>query len=181
MNKENETVKTYLKVFLFIVAILMGFFMIISFEFIKGSSMEPNYLDGDIVLIEKLSKRFKNYDRGDVVVLISPEDDHSHLIKRIIGVPTERVEIADCKINITGDDYNFILEEEYIEDYKCTKDALIFKVERSVRLDKDQYYVLGDNRGVSLDSRFFGEIDEKRIMGKAVFRIWPLWSFGFLP
>ncbi len=140
---------------------------------VDGESMENNLMDGDQVLVEKVSRYFSDYDRFDVVVFYPFEGrSDEYYVKRIIGLPGETIQIVGEDIYINGE----ILEEDYGED-PITYAGI---AETPVRLGEDEYFVLGDNREISYDSRYepVGVINKKQIDGKAFLCIWPFKSFG---
>ena len=137
--------------------------------FVKGASMEENFHDGDYLLIDEISYRFDEPRRGDVIVFRYPENPSQFFIKRIIGLPGETIEIKDNKVVIFNNDYpkGFILGEGYLSPRQQT--AGNYKA----KLDNNNYYVLGDNRLQSSDSRRWGTLDKKFITGRAWVRLWP--------
>lgn len=142
---------------------------------VDGASMEYTLQNNDALLVDKVSYRFKEPKRFDIVIFPSPYDKSELYIKRIIGLPGETVQInKKGEILIDGE----ILEEDYgaevIEDPWLAKDEL--------QIATNEYFVLGDNRNVSSDSRDpdVGMIKESQIKGKAFIRIWPLKDFGLL-
>ncbi len=145
------------------------FFIIIIRTFIitpvrvDGTSMNDTLEDGDILLLYKLAK----YDRFDIVVL-NEEDDDEIIIKRIIGLPGETVKIEDGII--------YINDVEMPEDYGYGETSDY----EEVTLADDEYFLLGDNRLVSRDSRYFGPVKEEDLLGEAVFRLWPFKSIGLI-
>ncbi len=138
--------------------------------FVKGASMEPSFEDGDYILVDELSYEFNEPSRGDVVIFRYPLDPSQFFIKRVIGLPGETVEIKDNKVII----YNqtspngSVLKESYLEKTQQTLGNLRMK------LESDEYFVLGDNRFQSSDSRRWGPLDRKLITGRAFVRPWPL-------
>lgn len=124
---------------------------------VEGSSMKKTLENGDILLLYKLG----SIKRFDIVVLDEEYDDEI-IIKRIIGLPGDNVEINNGKIYVNGE----AIEDEY--GYGETSDC------DKIELDDDEYFILGDNRLISKDSRYFGPIKEDEIIGKIVFRIFPL-------
>lgn len=142
-------------------------------EVVIGASMEPTFYSGERILVERITKYLEPYERGDVVVLHPPGDDNVDYIKRIIGVEGDVVKVLDCKVYISRDGNRFKLEEPYLYEGICTQEGPKLKEGRSLRIEEDQFLVLGDNRNKSADSRSFGLIEEGRILGKVVFRFWP--------
>lgn len=132
--------------------------------FVKGSSMEPNYYSFDYLLVDKLTYRFINPQRGDVIVFHPPFDNKIYYIKRIIGLPGEKVVIKDSKIFIYNSEHpeGFELKEDYLKNHYTNGN-------KEIILGQDEYFVLGDNREVSSDSRSWGPVKRERIIGKAIF------------
>lgn len=128
---------------------------------VDGDSMYNTLNDNDIVLLSKLS----SIDRFDIIVL-KENDNNATIIKRVIGMPGDKVKIRNSKIYIN----NKIIEDEYA--YGETSDY------DEITLGDDEYFVLGDNRLISKDSRYFGAIKKSDIKGKAVFRLFPFTKFG---
>jgi len=137
--------------------------------FVKGASMEDNFHDGDYLLIDEISYRFNPPIRGDVVVFRYPENPSQFFIKRIIALPGETIQIKDNKVFIYNSDSpkGIVLGELYLSSGQQTSG------EHFVKLDNSEYFVLGDNRLQSSDSRRWGTLDKKFITGKAFIRLWP--------
>lgn len=181
-NQENQEKKTVSKrayimreLLLYAIMIVLCVFIIpryvIQRTVVDGSSMENTLQNHDNLLVEKVSYRFKTPERFDIVVFYPfHSKDSEFYVKRIIGLPGETVQIKGSDIYINGE----ILEENYgkdpIVDPGIAKDPIV--------LGEDEYFVLGDNRTVSKDSREIGVIYREDIVGKAIFRIWPLTEFG---
>nr|WP_283683965.1 signal peptidase I [Parablautia sp. Marseille-Q6255] len=142
---------------------------------VDGRSMNPNLNDGDNLIVEKLSYRFKDPERFDIIVFPPQGAPNEHYIKRIIGLPGETVQIdTDGTIYINGE----ILEEDYgLETIQNPGRAA-----EPITLGEDEYFVLGDNRNNSTDSRTekVGNVKRDTITGRAWVRIWPLSDFGVL-
>jgi signal peptidase I len=149
-------------------------------EVVHGASMYPSFESGERVLMERVTKHFKPFKRGEVVILHPPQEDHIDYIKRIVGLPGEIVKIKDCNVYVNKDGEKFILEEEYLSPDVCTVEGPELREGRSLRLKEGEYVVLGDNRGNSVDSRVFGIVKKDRIQGRVIFRFWPLERLGFL-
>lgn len=138
--------------------------------YVQGESMLPNFEQSDYLIIDQLTYglRGKNPQRGDVIVFESPVNPKEFYLKRVIGLPGERVKIESEKVFIYNDEHpqGIELDEPYIPDVTAGS--------TNVSLQPHQYFVLGDNRDESFDSRRFGPIDEGTIVGKAWIRGWPL-------
>ena len=135
---------------------------------VNGQSMEPNFSDGNYLIIDELSYRLREPHRGEVIVFESPVDS-TRLIKRIIGLPGETIQIENDKIKIyNNENYKILNEADYLpEEVQTIGD---FKIS----LAENEYLVLGDNRLASYDSRRFGPISRKNIIGRVYLRAWPL-------
>lgn len=137
---------------------------------VQGPSMEPNFLDKDYLIIDEISYRFHQPARGEVVVFESPIEPGNYLIKRVIALPGERIVIRGGEI--------FIYNNQYPDGFKLKEDYLFPGLNTGGEIDQqlqaDEYFVLGDNRQVSLDSRTFGPIKRKKITGRTWIRGWPL-------
>ena len=148
---------------------------------VSGESMEPNFLSRDYVLTDKISYRLGEPQRGDVIVFHAPpraqcpEGTGCDYIKRIIALPGETVEVKNGKYYINGQ----LLEESYIPDSKETLPNA-FVNGRVITLGPDEYFVSGDHRPNSSDSRAWGPITSKEIVGRAFFRYWPLDSIAVI-
>jgi signal peptidase I len=140
--------------------------------YVKGASMEPNFHDSEYLIIDELSYRFTKPERGQVIVFRYPRDPQEYFIKRVIGLPGEEVQIKDGHIII----YNSVhpegltLKEAYLPADLETLSAS----ESKIALGANEYFVLGDNRNASKDSRSFGAVDQSFLTGKVLFRGWPL-------
>lgn len=154
---------------------------------INGKSMFPNYNSNDAIYIDQLTPKFSDYRRGDVVVLLSPAQANGKkelYIKRIVGVPGDRVIFDGGKVYISND--NFVEPVELNESSYLSSDIKTFKKVISIsdkfeedRLGANDYFVMGDNRGASTDSRIFGKISKSEIIGKEFYRILPTDKAGF--
>lgn len=138
--------------------------------YVKGASMEPNFYDHEYLIIDEISYRFRAPERGEVIVFKYSDTPKEYFLKRIIGLPGERIKIAEGKVTIynTGHPEGLVVNESYLPS------DLLTIGEKTVTLTKDQYFVLGDNRPNSFDSRRFGPIEKSAIVGRAWFRGWPL-------
>jgi len=134
---------------------------------IKGSSMQPNYPDGEYLLTDKVTYRFSEPKRGDVVVFEAPGGGGDEYIKRVIGVPGETVSVRDGKVYVNGQ----LLNETYLSLY--TSGGAFLENGSSVTVPSNEYFVLGDNRPYSSDSRAWGFIAKRKISGRAWLIYWP--------
>ncbi len=160
--------------------VLFLYITIASVEVVWGASMEPTFETGERILVDKISKNFKDYERGEVVVLVPPVDFSKHYIKRIVAIPGDVIKIFDCKVYIYRDGKQFALDEEYLLSNCTVGGDEYFQDGRSVKVEDDYYVVMGDNRGNSLDSRVFGMVKRSDIVGRVVFRFWPPAKAGFV-
>jgi signal peptidase I len=136
--------------------------------FVRGQSMEPNFENSDYLIIDEISYRFSNPQRGEVVVFKYPQNPSQRYIKRIIGLPGETIEIEDSKVIIYKDNQAEILDESsYLSVSETPGDI-------RVSLGESEYFVLGDNRAVSSDSRKWGPLPMENIVGKVFLRAWPI-------
>jgi len=158
-----ETVLLTLLVFLAIRALIQNFR-------IEGTSMEPNLHDGQYLIINKLVYYLHPPERGDVVVFHYPRNPRRDFIKRIVGLPGEKVEVKGERL--------FINSEELEEPYALHTGGYAWGPQR---LGKDEYFVLGDNRISSSDSRNWGPLPRDAIIGKAWISYWPPQHLGLVP
>ncbi|OGF20289.1 signal peptidase I [Candidatus Falkowbacteria bacterium RBG_13_39_14] len=148
-------------------------YFIIQPFYVKGASMEPNFHDKDYLIINEFAYRFNEPERGDIVIFKNPRNPKEFFIKRIIGLPIEKIKIYDNKVYLYNSEYpeGNIIEELYLPEGRDTRGNEI------IELKGNEYYVLGDNRDHSLDSRTFGPIAKDSIIGKVWVRGWPLDKF----
>lgn len=136
---------------------------------VKGHSMDPNLQDGEYLLTDKLSYRFSKPKRGDIVVFEAPINRREDYIKRIIGLPGENILVRDGKVLVNGHP----LEETYLPANFRTNPGVFLAEGATITLGPDDYIVLGDNRDNSSDSRSWGAIKKKDLVGKAWVVYWP--------
>jgi signal peptidase I len=140
--------------------------------------MEPTFQDGNYILIDEISYRFNTPQRGDIIVFRYPVDQTQFFIKRVIGLPGETVKIANDKVTIfNGANPNgFLLDETaYLPADQLTDGTY------NVKLDPNEYFVMGDNREHSSDSRFWGPVNVSLITGRVFFRAYPVQEVGGFP
>lgn len=170
-EEARETIAEVLKIFILAAAVILPVRMFLVQPFyVKGASMEPNFYENEYLIIDKISPRFKAYQRGEPIVFKYPPSERKYLIKRVIGLPGERVVIHDRRITIYNSESSegLALREDAYNPYLLRDEDI------DVTLALDEYYVLGDNRPLSFDSEIFGPIKQKNITGRVFFRGWPL-------
>lgn len=138
---------------------------------VEGTSMQPNLVDQERVFVNKFVYRFSQIHRGDIVVFWYPRDTSKSFIKRVIGVPGDRIVISRGHVLRNGQP----LKEPYV-----LPEYFDYESYPSVIVPPGHYYVLGDHRSSSNDSRNWGQVPETNIFGKAIFRYWPVSRFGTL-
>jgi signal peptidase I len=138
---------------------------------VEGGSMEPELQDQERIFINKLAYRLEDIQRGDIIVFSYPRDPRKSFIKRVIGLPGDRVRVYDGKVYLNGR----LIPEPYVpEEYLDSRSY------PEIRVPADSYFVLGDHRSMSNDSREFGPVQRSFIYGKAVFGYWPMDKMGVL-
>lgn len=152
-----------------ILAGLVRYFLVQPF-FVEGASMEPNFKDGEYLLVDEVSYYFKSPERGEVIVFHYPLDTSKYYIKRVIGLPNETVEIKSGKVVIYNDNKpgGFTTDESYLPREGITSGDI------KKRLGRNEYFVLGDNRLASSDSRQWGTLPTNDIVGRVWVRAWPI-------
>lgn len=142
---------------------------------VNGQSMEPTFENGEYLIVNEISYRFENPKRGDVLIFKYPYDKTKYYIKRIIGLPSETIEISGTQVKITNDKNpnGFILNEPYI---KFPKDW-----NEKITLKSDEYFVMGDNRPDSYDSRSWGPLNKSFIIGTPLARLLPFNKISLFP
>jgi len=192
-----------------VLLLALAIYVVIAFALqtvrVEGESMVPTLQNGDLLFANKISYHFHGPDRGDIIVLQPPESPNRDFIKRVIGLPGETIEIdgryvdpknpsapprTAIKIKEPGQSNWQVLEEPYLPDQKvdpwdemnncCDATGRATSVPTPLTIPKDQYFVMGDNRNRSSDSRSIGLIPRGNVLGKAWIRIWPFSHFGFL-
>lgn len=167
-----------LKIFIISLAIVVPIrYFIVQPFIVRGASMEPNFEDGEYLLIDEISYYFREPQRGEIVVFRYPLNPKEYFIKRIIAFPGERVEIGSGQIKIFNKEYpsGFAINEKYLPA------GLLTFPDISRTLGPNDFFVLGDNRNASSDSRIWGPLEKKFITGRVLFRAWPITRLGFIP
>lgn len=142
---------------------------------VSGASMYPTFHNGDYLIVDEISYRLGEVKRNDVVIFRYPKDPKKFFIKRVIGLPNETVDIQGSQIIITNAENKegFILEQPFVKNESNNISHF--------ELKDDEYFVMGDNRAQSSDSRFWGPVQSDLIIGKAFLRLLPLSKISLLP
>ncbi|GBD33789.1 Signal peptidase I T [bacterium HR34] len=164
----KSAIKEYIKIGLLVLLIVVPIRYFIFQPFlVQGSSMEPNFESGDYLIVDEISYRFSDPKRGDVIIFNSPVQPVKY-IKRVIGLPGETVKIENGKVYIKkqGNNEFKLLQEPYTD---------IFTEGRvEITLKEGEYFVMGDNRFASYDSRSWGVLKRNKIIGRVLIRLWPI-------
>ena len=173
-EKQNKVIKFIKELIPYIIIVLVVLFIknyIIAPVQVNGSSMYSTLHDGDIMLLNRLEYKRNGVKRFDIVVI---KNNNTHIIKRIIGLPGDNVEIKNNALYINGQKQ----EEPFLDKGTYTADFSISETYNVSSVPNHSYFVLGDNREESMDSRLIGFIDEDNIEGIASFTIFPFGRFG---
>lgn len=162
------------KVVLIAVAIVLPLRLFVACPFyVKGASMEPNFYDKEYLLVDEISYRFQQPQRGEVIVFRYPQDPREYFIKRIIGLPGETLKMDKGSI--------YLLQDKSMDKWTKINEAYLPPTDQTFSFDNNQitlgsneFFVLGDNRDHSRDSRFFGPLDKHYIIGRVILRGLPL-------
>lgn len=154
--------------------VFLSLLVVIPFRFyiaqpfvVDGASMDPTFETGNYLIVDEISYRFKTPERGSVLIFKYPKDPSKSFIKRVIGLPGETVSISGGKVTIINDEHpdGFVLDEPYVK---------LEKIDNSTNtLDADEYFVMGDNRASSADSRIWGPVPKENIIGQPIIRFYP--------
>lgn len=160
----GEVVRTII----FVVAVTVLFDMAIPRSLVDGQSMQPTFHDGDRLIVSRVHYLLTDPQRGDIIVFnsLDPREVGVMLIKRVIGVPGDRVEMREQQIYING--------EQLDEDYIAEACRVVLCPDNTWELSENEYFVMGDNRNHSKDSRAFNAVPSNHIVGQVLFRYWPL-------
>jgi len=154
-----------------VIIVPIRYFLIQPF-YVRGASMEPNFNERDYLIVDEISYKFNNLKRGDIVVFRYPRNPKEYFIKRVIGLPGEKVQIKDGKVIIFNkqNEKGIALEEPYLSGDTNT----VSMNEDVIAIADNEYFLLGDNRTQSKDSRSFGPVNKSYITGRVLFRGLPL-------
>ncbi len=166
-----------LQVIVFAVSIFLFIYLLVMQPHkIKGSSMEPDFHDAEYLLTDKVSYRFGEPKRGDVIVFKAPPDFKDEFIKRIIGTPGDKVMVKAGKVYVNGNQ----ISEQYLMPNQYTSAGSFLTEGLEVAVPANNYMVFGDNRDHSFDGRSFGFIDRSKINGRAWIIYWPPQNAGIV-
>jgi signal peptidase I len=154
-----------------VIALLIGLF-VIQPVYVKGTSMLPRLREGERLFVNRFIYNFSKIERGDIVVFYYPKNPRESFIKRVIGLPGDEITLANGKLYINGQ----LVPEKYLSSDYTT----IISPPRTWVVEPHHYFVMGDNRDASNDSRNWGFVPEMYIYGKAVYRYWPVSEMGFI-
>lgn len=142
---------------------------------VSGLSMFPTFNDGQYLIVDEISYLIKGPSRGDVVIFRYPNDPSRFFIKRMIGMPNEKIQIVNGVVTIFNKEHpeGFKLDEPYIDQ--------AFSTTQTYETGPDQYFVMGDNRNQSSDSRYWGLVPKKNLIGRAYLRLLPIKTAAYLP
>lgn len=143
---------------------------------VHGKSMDPTFVSGDYLIIDQLSYRFENPTRGEVIILRYPKDESVYFIKRIIGLPGETVELQGARVIVRKPGAEpIVLEQPYLNGATFRPEYATYS------LGDGEYFVMGDNRDQSSDSRVWGPLPERDIIGRVLVRLFPPTAIGMFP
>jgi signal peptidase I len=157
--------------------LVMVYLFIVSPQEINGASMEPNFHNGEYILTSKVLYKFRDPQRGDVVIFKSPRNKEVDYIKRIIGLPGDTVKLSNNAFYVNGQK----VEEPYLAPGVIIFGGSFLDEGKEIVVPPGQYFVSGDNRPHSSDSREFGTIAKEDFIGYAFFRYWPFSQLGTIP
>lgn len=168
----KEFILEFIKILIISLAIVIPirYFLIQPF-YVKGASMEPSFHDYEYLIIDEISFRFRAPQRGEIVVFHSPYNWHDYYIKRIIGLPGERIVIKNGEVYVYNQEFEYGMK---LDETDYLSAAVKTPGQVDLKLGDNEFFVLGDNRNSSLDSRSFGAISRNRIVGRAWLRGWPI-------
>lgn len=143
---------------------------------VAGDSMVPNFHTGDMLITNKLVTRLLSPARGEVIILKNPRDNNEAFIKRVIGLPNDKIMVMNGKVYVNSK----VIDEPYLPNNTITNGMSYLQNGVEVLVPENQYFVMGDNRGGSSDSREWGPVQKELIIGQAYFRYWPIQKISIL-
>lgn len=160
-----------IQTFLFVGAIFLVIYVFLFKPFqVTGASMYPNFVDGEHVLTNLIAMRFKDPKKGDVIVFKAPKDEEKDFIKRVIGTPGDTVSISNGNVYVNGQKLD---QNKYLKNDVKTYGGSFLKEAETVPVPPNQFFVMGDNRLYSSDSREWGFVKRTEIIGQSFFVYWP--------
>lgn len=172
----KNIVKEWLPYIIIIVVVVLIRSYIITPVVVRGDSMDDTLHDGEVLFLSKIHYRVDDIKRFDIVVV--KDIDNDLIIKRVIGLPGDDIEYRDNVLHINGKESNKSFSDDETEDFTLEEICEISDIDCNGKIPDDMYLVLGDNRDISADSRIKGLISREQILGKTIFRIWPLNKIG---
>ncbi|OGE32140.1 signal peptidase I [Candidatus Daviesbacteria bacterium RIFCSPHIGHO2_01_FULL_44_29] len=181
-DAEKHNLKTYVIEFIQTLAVCLVVGIVIYWQIaqphkVSGLSMFPTFHNNDYIITNKIGYKFNQPKRGDIVVLTNPRDLSEAFIKRIIGLPEDRVKVQEGHVYINGEK----LVESYLASTSSTPPGAFLTEGSEVFVPEGSFIVLGDNRTASSDSREWGFVPRQDIIGQVFLRYWPKESVGFIP
>lgn len=177
----GSRIKSGLIEFIEFIAIIGAVLIVIRFfvaepHKVSGSSMVPNFHDGDYIITNKLAMRLSLPERGEVVILQNPRNPDQVFIKRVIGLPGDKIKVSGGQVYINGS----VLSEPYLPSNTVTMSGAFLAENEEIVIPDNQYFLMGDNRGGSSDSREWGPVRRELVIGQALFRYWPPQKFNLI-
>jgi signal peptidase I len=176
VKKKKSFFRELIEIIFFVAIIVIPTQTFIGRTFIViGNSMFPTFEHKDYLIVDKLSYHFKSPSRGDVIVFHPPINEKTYYIKRIVGLPGEKIEVKNNEVKITNtkNPEGVVLEQPYASS--------LGESEKTITLGDGEYFVMGDNRAVSSDSRVWGVLPEKNISGRVFLRLFPFSQIDIWP
>ncbi|MHB0978131.1 MAG: signal peptidase I [Minisyncoccota bacterium] len=168
-EEKNKFWSELIKLLLIAVLVIIPFRMFVAQPFIvDGASMDPTFRDKQYLIVDELTYHFTPPERGSVIIFKYPNDPSKYFIKRIIGLPGETVKIDNGQVTVINParPEGFVLTEPYVVFKKADSSTL--------KLSNDEYFVMGDNRLGSADSRMWGPVPKTDLIGRPILRVWPI-------
>lgn len=175
-NKGKSSFWEFIRYTIIALAIVIPFRIFIAQPYmVYGSSMDPTFKDSDYLIVDQISKRFEDPKRESVIIIVYPNNTSKFFIKRLIGLPGETIQIKNGEVKIYNEENKegFTLKEPYVLYDK--------KEDLNITLKNNEYFVMGDNRAESFDSRYWGPLDKKYIVGRPILRLYPFNKIGIWP